>query len=215
MVSRCVRLCLQGLVFVHVADSKNDLDKLVISIMDIVSNHGNYAMWSDPTQRVHTASARMDADLRVILHEFKKRKELGQTMPKHLLVVEDSAPDNKNKNRQMLFSLLVKEDIFLSVQILYLLVGHTHWRVDQIFSVLSRKVKEMHGGLMTFEDLEHLLRDVYTDWLDGRQNFVEEVRDIPDLNVYLDRVCHACALWEFVFLNIRFEKNGPSQNLNV
>ena len=157
--------------------------------MDVVSNHGNYALWSDATQRVHTASARMDADLRVMIREFEKRKELGEDLPKHLLIVEDSAPDNKNKNRQTLLSMLVKEDIFLSVQVLYLLVGHTHWRVDQIFSVLSRAVKRMEQGLMEFEDLDHLLRNVYTDWLDGRVNVVEEIRDIPDLNVFLNKVC--------------------------
>lgn len=171
------------------SDAKNDLDRLIISIMDIVSNHGNYALWSDATQRVHTASARMDADLRVMIQEFEKRKELGEDLPKHLLIVEDSAPDNKNKNRQTLLSMLVKEDIFLSVQVLYLLVGHTHWRVDQIFSVLSRAVKRMEQGLMVFEDLDHLLQNVYTDWLDGRVNVVQEIRDIPDLNVYLNNVC--------------------------
>ena len=170
------------------SDSKNDIDKLIISIMDIVSNHGNYALWSDASQRVHTASARIDADLRVMIHEFRKRQEMGEDLPQHLLIVEDSAPDNKNKNRQTLLSLLVKEDIFLSVQVLYLLVGHTHWRVDQIFSVLSRAVRRLDHGLMTFEDLEHLLTKVYTDWLDGRENVVEEIRDIPDLNFYLDNV---------------------------
>ena len=71
---------------------------------------------------------------------------------------------------------------------LYLLVGHTHWRVDQIFSVLSRAVKQMHMGLMTFEDLWFLLEHVYTDYLDGRQNFVQEVRDIPALKEWVTEV---------------------------
>ena len=85
--------------------------------------------------------------------------------------------------------MLVKDDVVASVQVLYLLVGHTHWRVDQIFSVLSRAVKRLDRGLMEFSDLEDLLRTAYTDWLDGRENIVEEVRDIPDLNVYLNAVC--------------------------
>ena len=146
-------------------------------------------MWSDASQRVHTASARMDADLRVLFHEFEKRRDLGEAMPKHLLIVEDSAPDNKNKNRQTLLSMLVKEDIFSSIQVLYLLVGHTHWRVDQVFSVLSRAARDLDRGLMMFEDLRDLLQNAYTDWLGGRENVVEEVREIPDLNVYLDSVC--------------------------
>lgn len=156
--------------------------------MDIVSNHGNYLLWSDPTQKIHTSGARMDADLRVIVEEFKARRDAGEPMPRHLLIVEDSAPDNKNKFRQTLYALLVKEDVFLSVQMLYLLVGHTHWRVDQIFSVLSRAVKQMHLGLMTFEDLWFLLERVYTDYLDGRENVVQEVRDIPALKEWVAEV---------------------------
>ena len=65
--------------------------------MDIVSCHGNYLLWSDPTQKIHTSGARMDADLRVIVKEFKTRRDAGESMPRHLLIVEDSAPDNKNK----------------------------------------------------------------------------------------------------------------------
>lgn len=162
---------------------------MIISIMDIVSNHGNYLLWSDPTQKIHTSGARMDADLRVILEEFKARRAAGENPPRHLLIVEDSAPDNKNKFRQTLYALLVKEDVFLSVQMLYLLVGHTHWRVDQIFSVLSRAVKQVHLGLMTFDDLFYLLESVYTDYLDGRRNIVQEVRDIPNLKQWISDVC--------------------------
>lgn len=173
----------------RVADSKNDLTKLVVSIMDVVANHGNYMLWSDPSQRVHTSGARMDIDIRVLLKEFEARKDAGESMPKHLLIVEDSAPDNKNKYRQTFYAMLVKEGIFFSVQMLYLLVGHTHWKVDQIFSVLSRAVKSMNRGLLTFDDLRDLLEKVYTDYLGGRQNVVEEVREIPALKEWIESVC--------------------------
>ena len=161
---------------------------MIISIMDVVSNHGNYMFWSDPSQRVHTASARMDVDFRVLLNEFLARKKDGRPMPKHLLVVEDSAPDNKNANRQTMMALLVKHDIFESIQLLYLLVGHTHWKVDQIFSVLSKAVKRLDRGLMHFDDLEGILRDTYTDWTSVRENVIREIRNIPNLNEFFENV---------------------------
>lgn len=182
--------------------------------MDIVSNHGNYMYWSDPSQRIHTSGARMDADMRVLLKEFQARAEAGEPMPEHLLIVEDSAPDNKNKYRQTFYALLVKEGIFHSVQMLYLLVGHTHWKVDQIFSVLSRAVKSMNRGLMTFEDLRNLLEKVYTDYLGGRENIVEEVRDVPALKEWIESVCFLFTAANFMDFVVRFDRNGKylSQN---
>ena len=170
-------------------DCKNETQKLIISILDIVSNHGNYMMWSDAAQQVHTTGSRIHADLEVLLAEFKYRQENGLDMPRHLLVVEDSAKEQKSKIRQMFFAMLVKMDILESVQLLYLLVGHTHWKVDQIFSVLAREVKNMDAGLLTFDDLKKLMNKVYTQWLDDRKNYVHEVRRIPNLNDYFERVC--------------------------
>ena len=56
------------------------------------------------------------------------------------LVMDNSGRDNKNNAVFRYLVLLVKRGIFKSVQVNFLLVGHTHDRVDQFFSCISRQL---------------------------------------------------------------------------
>ena len=170
--------------------SHADKDSSVIfaSILDICASEGNYMWWSDGTHNIHTASARIHADLETLLEEFTRRRAKGKRQPRHCLIIEDNAPDHKNNNRMLFYALLVKEDVFHCVEFLYMPTGHTHWRIDQIFSVLARAVKKFKGGLLTFSDLERLLEKAYRDLKYHLPNIVKERHEIADLNTYLDEV---------------------------
>jgi len=37
-------------------------------------------------------------------------------------------------------------------------VGHTHWICDQMFALISKKIKSFVSGLLSYDDLVHLLR---------------------------------------------------------
>jgi hypothetical protein len=56
------------------------------------------------------------------------------------LVMDNSGKDNKNNAVFRYLALLVKRGIFKSIQVNFLLVGHTHDRVDQFFSCISRQL---------------------------------------------------------------------------
>jgi hypothetical protein len=61
--------------------------------------------------------------------------------PKRLfLVMDNSGKDNKNNCVFRFLSLLVQRGIFEEIWINFLIVGHTHDRVDQFFSCISRQL---------------------------------------------------------------------------
>ena len=64
-------------------------------------------------------------------------------MPNTICVQADNASDNKCWTLLLFFAMLVHhgytEEVFLS----FLIVGHTHEDIDQLFSVLSRFLKRI------------------------------------------------------------------------
>jgi hypothetical protein len=76
------------------------------------------------------------------------------------LVMDNSAKDNKNNAVFRYLALLVKRGIFKTVQVNFLLVGHTHDRVDQFFSCISRQLSREDAW--TPAELRRQIRAGYT-----------------------------------------------------
>ena len=89
----------------------------------------------------------------------------------------------ENKSRFMLAVMhcLIQRGCFMKVVVNYLPVGHTHDRVDQVFSCVSRKLRQM--DIMTMDDLCTGLTEAYPGL---------EVVKIDAIGAYTARV-HYCA----------------------
>ena len=156
--------------------------------MDVVANTGNYILWSDCTNNVHTASARIFVDLKVLLNEFKLRRDSGLKIPTHIFFIEDKATDHRNWDRVFFVATLVKNDIILYGSCLWMITGHSHGRVDQVIGSLASGVKALRNGLINEEQLKKIFANVKNDIVDDRLNFVEEIDEIPDIASYLEEV---------------------------
>lgn len=76
-------------------------------------------------------------ELRAILRVAQKKGYL----PRRLVITEDNTcKENKSHERMLSLAFLVHLDIFESVEVRYFKVGHTHWKMDQVFSVLSKAI---------------------------------------------------------------------------
>lgn len=78
-------------------------------------------------------------------------KRRGRAMPAHLTIqMDNTARENRNQYVVKWASWLVVRGVFRSVQLHFLLVGHTHINVDQKFSTIATELSRQH----TFEDPE-------------------------------------------------------------
>ena len=83
-----------------------------------------------------------DANLNIEgLHRTLVKYCGAQPLPRIIYIQADNASDNKNYAVLLFFGLLVKHKYVELVQISFLLVGHTHEDIDQLFSTLSRHIK--------------------------------------------------------------------------
>jgi hypothetical protein len=64
----------------------------------------------------------------------------GLHMPTKAYFSFDNCSENKNKYLLAYFNMLVECQLFVDIEMYFLVVGHTHTPLDQYFSVLSRYV---------------------------------------------------------------------------
>ena len=163
--------------------------------MDVVANTGNYILWSDCTNNVHTASARMHVDLKVMLQEFRMRRGAGLKIPSHAYFIEDKAADHRNWDRIFLAAILVKNDILLLVALLWLMTGHSHGCVDQLMGGMCSDITALPYGLVNEKILEKIFKNLKHEVVNARLNFVEELDDIADVSGFLDKVYVGNCTW--------------------
>jgi hypothetical protein len=77
-----------------------------------------------------------------ILREQALRRSEGRPMPDVLYLQMDNVNTNKSKTCMAYLSWLVKQGIFKKVKVNFLLVGHTHENIDQLFSRFSMRLRQ-------------------------------------------------------------------------
>lgn len=83
-------------------------------------------------------------DLQILLAKHTDYGCRPLDVPDHMILQFDNCPENKNKYVFAYISLLVQEGHFKVVEVLFLIVGHTHASIDQYFSVLARLIWQSH-----------------------------------------------------------------------
>ncbi|XP_067660460.1 uncharacterized protein [Haliotis asinina] len=108
--------------------------------------HGDKAKRS-PSKYVSLIIDNMDQN-KTNLPVFPEQSKLNQGhLPETLYLQADNWPkDNKNKTLLYFLALLVKLKIFKKVKLSFLMVGHTHEDVDQLFSVFARELRQRRAA---------------------------------------------------------------------
>lgn len=124
------------------------IDKVHLLTLGVI-NHGsstasfyvNLNMFPDNQNFICTA----------ILYEVKRHLQESNNRPDTLFIqVDNCCPQNKNKIFLTFCSWLVSIKWFRSVQVSYLLTGHTHTDVDQLFCEMHTITEENY--VLTLED---------------------------------------------------------------
>ena len=106
-------------------------------------------------------------------------------MPNTICVQADNASDNKNWTLLLFFAMLVHhgytEEVFLS----FLIVGHTHEDIDQLFSVLSRFLKRI-GHVV---DPQQFVQELHAA-MGTRHAVIQQIVTVFDWNKFLKPSLH-------------------------
>ena len=91
------------------------------------------------------------------LIECVQRLCFGSFWPRKLYVVVDSGSENKSYHFLLFLHVLIWFGIFENIELIYFPVGHTHWKVDQQFSIIRQWITKSVRGLKTVKKLLNYL----------------------------------------------------------
>jgi hypothetical protein len=143
-------------------DKKDFLD--VHNMGSMIENVGrfmdfNYANFKDDANFLVNVLHR--DILRIQEHRRNGDGENSYPMPEVLYVQLDNVNTNKSKLMIAYASWLVQQDMFRKVKINFLLVGHTHENIDQMFSRFSVRLRRKQAW--TLDEMMDVARECFTD----------------------------------------------------
>ncbi|XP_019616724.1 PREDICTED: uncharacterized protein LOC109464227 [Branchiostoma belcheri] len=154
-----------------VGDKSKDLttaDLMKVHVSGIISHgHGLRATYVDFFEYSHDSNLTLNLLLKLLA-----KLSTGSQLPPILFIQADNCyRENKNKFMLAFLDLLVHKRIFREIQLSFLMVGHTHEDIDQMFSRVADKLR--HQEAHTPEQLINMmpecsrLRGLYNirDWL--------------------------------------------------
>ena len=103
----------------------------------------------------NNADLTIDTIHRTILRNQEARHSQGIPAPEVLYLQLDNVNSNKSKRLLWYCAWLVMTDVFKKVKVGFLLVGHTHENIDQLFSRISLRLKR--ANCHTLSDLKALI----------------------------------------------------------
>ena len=89
-----------------------------------------------------------------ILLDLEQEKQLGEVL---FLQLDNTASENRNNTMLQYCALLVQTGVFRKVEIHFLMVGHTHEDVDQMFSRISYNFKRRTLPLFSVSGLKQAI----------------------------------------------------------
>ena len=105
----------------------------------------------------------------------------GNPWPQKLYIVMD----NGSENRGVLFGLFVQTLViygfFIDIQLVYLPVGHSHYKCDQAFGVSGQFLKNIAHGCQTLSKFKTFLQD-----FEGGDSCVEYIEELYDWSLIVE-----------------------------
>ena len=169
---------------------------LVQRVMGVkVHGIGSYAFIVDDTVR---KGANLVCEiLRLVLNDLNSQQKLPHDEPVLYLQV-DNCGENKNKTLLAFLTDLVRRKIFRKIKAGFLMVGHTHDDIDQIFSTIATHILQAHILCPDQQSLfTHIrnafsqevdaptIKELFADSIFNYDKFYEDVID-PHLAYYQD-----------------------------
>lgn len=123
-----------------------------------------------------------------IVNEQQRRKDEGRPMPEVLYIQMDNVNSNKSKLLFAYLAVLLLNKVFKKVKVNFLLVGHTHENIDQMFSRVSIALRTV--DCLTLNQLMECARSSmqlvpnvtevnssfdWKEWLNGCSNNLEDI----------------------------------------
>jgi hypothetical protein len=111
------------------------------------------------------------------LHDHRRAR--SKPLPRVMYLQLDNVSHNKGQNMMAYLSYLVESDVFEKVKVNYLLVGHTHEIIDQVFSRYSVALRRK--DCLTLSELMEVAKTCYTP-----NPTVQHVQDVTDWAKWFD-----------------------------
>ena len=119
-----------------------------------------------------------------VLRIQESRQQAGQRMPEVFFIQLDNVGTNKNHHLIAYCSWLVKTGVFMKVKIGFLIAGHTHENIDQMFSRFSIRLRRKE--CFTLPELIKVAEECFTP---VPKCFT--TTEIPDIAAWLDGITYA------------------------
>jgi hypothetical protein len=166
------------------------LDKLIRPrfVFTLAIAHGwcTAAYVQDEVQH-HGSSAFCEALVRVVEHVYVTSRTSKRAFPQHLVIQSDNTvAQAKNQHAFLTLAFFVAKYRFLTVNLFFLMVGHTHEDVDQMFGVVLSLVLQRHK-FQTPEEFLVLLRQELSErcLAQGHQLITETLTAIRDFKDWM------------------------------
>ena len=101
-----------------------------------------------------------DPNLTITIMHSVLQSWIGPLPPVLYVQLDNTARENKNSSVFGYLSMLVHRGLFKKIKVNFLLVGHTHDHIDQMFSTFSKKLSRYDAFTMPI--LANLIKEAYT-----------------------------------------------------
>ena len=175
----------------RLSKSLEQMKTLRHSVSNVISEFGNFFFVSDERTQYKLASARIDSELKVFGMKIMEAVD-GEDVGRNIIFVEDGARENINHFRFMTHAILIKSGIYKTVQIMLMEKGHSHWKCDACFGVLSQKLASEGNAMTKISHLyDFLVNGHCPHHPDGDEieSFTFKHEDIIDWNGWINKVC--------------------------
>ncbi|XP_066304363.1 uncharacterized protein [Branchiostoma lanceolatum] len=127
-------------------------DLMKVHVSGVISHgHGLRCTYVDFFEYPHDSNLTLNLLLKIL-----RRLSVDKALPPILYIQADNCyRENKNKYMLAFLDILVHMRIFREVQLSFLIVGHTHEDIDQMFSKVGDKLR--HQEALTPDQLIHLM----------------------------------------------------------
>lgn len=114
-----------------------------------------------------------DIVIHVLMHALRDKAQEGPLPKKLCLQLDNCGGENKNKYVMAFAQLLVEREVFEEVNVNFLLPGHTHEDVDQMFSCFSKRFAR--NNIFTVSDMMKHIRSAYDP--EPQVNLIDKIAD--------------------------------------
>ena len=154
----------------------------------IAHGFGTFIFIADDQSVSHGSNAFCDVLLKVIEAVWEQCRRSGVKFPEHLVVQSDNTvAQAKNQYVTLFLAYLVSRYKFRTTNLFFLVVGHTHEDIDQLFGVILSLVLR-RTKFQTARHLMQLLREMLQARVQakGEELHVEKLTHVRDFSSWLE-----------------------------